>query len=176
MFNNTGHVLKWAYDTVTRPIVKMSGVHQMRHTAMRGLPNELLLGLNAQDRHKQAAEIIGMVDRLSDPAAREYIGGKFGCRVEEKELRMLTYRCSSHLGMEFGGGHAVYLILKTYFFGGKLPYRTVRQILGCRNQYALTVRSCLHDVLDLIHDRAMAELEESFERHGLICRGSGVRS
>ena len=59
------------------------------------------------------------------------------------------------------------LIMRGYF-DGSMPHRAVRRELGCRDQYAVMVRSCLYEVLDLIHDRAMADMTEVLERHGLI--------
>lgn len=167
MFNNTGHVLKWAYTTAAEPICRTSSINRMRKTPSRGAPNLLLLGLTVQDRHMQAAEILGMVASLADPAAAEYIGAKFGHRIDEKQMRMLVYRCCSALGLPLTATHSMYLMLKAYFCG-KVPYRMVRKVLGCRDQYALLMRSAMYETLDLIHDRAMADLQETFERHGLL--------
>lgn len=170
MFTNTGGVLKWAYTTEAEPICRISSVHRMRQAPSRGAPNLLLLGLSVQERHIQAAEILGMVARLSDPAAAAYIGAKFGHRIDEKQLRALVYCCCDALGLPLTANHSVYLLLKAYF-RGKVPYRAVRKVLGCRDQYALLMRSAMYETLDLIHDRAMADLQEDFEEHGLIAGG-----
>lgn len=167
MFNNAYHVLEWAYAFSERPIVKTSSINRMIPPKMTGMPNDLLQGLGVQERHGQAAAVLGMVDRLDDPAARAYIAAKFGHRLEKEEMRLLTYRICGALGLPLGGADAVYLILKGYF-GGRIGYRAVRKILGCRDQYAIMVKSCVFDALDTIHDRAMADLHTMFAEHGLI--------
>lgn len=168
MFRNPDHALRWAYTTVAKPLVKQSSVYMMRQQSSHaGLQNELLIGMSARDRQMQAAEILGMVARLSDPGAAEYVGAYFGYRIDEEDIKILIWRCCAALGLTMQAKAQVYLILRAYF-GGKVPYRTVRRILGCRDQYALLVRSCLYDTLEHIHDRALADLHEVFEQHGLI--------
>lgn len=173
MFYSTHSTLKWAYEIINKPIVKMSGINHMRQSPTRGAPNHLLINLSTYDRHGQAAQIISMVDRLSDQAMREYITARFGRELGKDNLQVLVYRGCEASGLGLSAQEPVYRIMKSYFVG-RLPYRAVRKMLGCRDQYAIMVKSCLYDVLDVIHDRAMADMSEIFEGHGLIESRSGM--
>lgn len=169
MFNNARHALNWAYTVAETQIVELSSVYRMREEPFSGAGNALLAQVSVQDKHMQAAQILGLVERLPDPAAREYIGALCGHRTGPDQVRILTFRCCDDLGLEMAAAPAVYLMLKSYFgASGKLPYRAVRQILGCRDRYALMVKGCLYDTLDAIHQHAMRELQEGLERDGLI--------
>lgn len=174
MFNNAHHALRWAYTTINRPIVKMSAINHMRQGS-RGAQNMLLYDLNAQDRHGQAALIIGMVARLPDLAEREYIEAEFGRRVMRDDVRELVYQGSEALLLGFGlggenAGEFVYRVMYGYFSGVDMSHKAIRRILSCQHGYAFMVRNCLYDILDVIHDRAMADMTEAFERQGLIER------
>jgi hypothetical protein len=165
MFHSAHSVLTWAYDTSTRPLVKMSGVNNMREQRTQGIQNPLLVGLSGSDRHKQAANIIGMVAYLTDPAGQQHIAAKYGHLLSRKNLSVLTQR--GVIGVGLTEQEVVYRLIKGYF-DGKLSHRAARKILGRSDQYTVMVKSCLYDVLDIIHDRAMAEMSVIFERHGLI--------
>lgn len=167
MFHDAGHALDWAYNTAAKPIVKMSGINNMIKNPTRGAENPLLINLTVQDKHGQSALIIGLVEKL-DQTGREYIAARFGRRLEKVDMTVLVYRGCEAVGLGLGGQEPVYRIMRSYFGGRGMPYRTIQRMLGCRNQYALMVKSCLYDVLDTIHDRSMADMTEIFERHGLI--------
>jgi hypothetical protein len=166
MWSNAEDVLKWAYNTSERPIVNTSGINRMRHE-YHGAVNYLLLGFSVQDRHAQAALIISMTARLSDPAAGQYLGAKFGWRLEKNDIRLLVYRACAAAGEGLDRQAAMYQIVRGYF-GEQLRQRTVRELLHCQNQRATMTRNCIYNTMDLIHNRAMAEIRETFERHGLI--------
>jgi hypothetical protein len=168
MFNNVGHALEWAYNTSAKPIVKMSGINHMRQTPTKGTPNELLINFSVHDRHAQAALIIGLIDGLRDQAEQQYIKARFGRMIGESDIFALVYRGCDAAGFGLGGQPLVYRVMHGYFTGRGVPYRAVRKVLGCRNEYALMVKSCLYEVLDCYHDRAMADMAEIFERQGLI--------
>lgn len=170
MFNNAGHALEWAYNTAAKPIVKLSGINQMRQASAGGSQNELLINLSIHDRHAQAALIIGLVEGLYQ-SERQYIEARFGRRMSEQDIWALVCQGCNALGFGLAGSKSkivVYRVMHGYFTGRGMPYRTVRQILNCRHDYALMVKRCLYDLLDHYHDRAMADMTEIFERHGLI--------
>lgn len=167
MFNSAHHALSWAYETTTRPIVKTSGANHMFQIPARGIPNDLLVNLTIYDRHGQAALIIGMVDSLTHQDEREILRARFSRKVEKDDLQVLVYRGCDVSGLGLGAQEAVYRIVRSWF-GGNIPYRTVQQMLRGSNQQALLVKSCVYEALDHIHDRAMADITEVFERHGLI--------
>jgi hypothetical protein len=167
VFNNAAHALRWAYNVAAGEIVKMSGINRMREESAKGAPNALLVGLDSFDLHGQAGQIIGLVERLSDQTEREYIAAKFGRRLDKDDLTLIVFRGRSVIGFGPEKTEAVYRIMRGYF-DGSMPHRAVRRELGCRDQYAVVVRSALYETLDLIHDRALADMTEIFQRHELI--------
>jgi hypothetical protein len=165
MFKNAYHALGWAYTNINRPLVKMSAINHMR--GGYGTENMLLYDLSAEDRKKQAAMIIGMVSRLPDLAEREYIEARFGRRVSHDEINVLIYRGCAALGLGLDKTNSVCRVMQSYF-SGSMSSRAVRREFGCRHAHAVMIKSCLYDVLDVIHDRAIADMTEAFERVGLI--------
>src|SRR5687768_69380 len=165
MFRNANHALEWAYETIEKPIVKLSSINGMQRKPAGGAPNSLLIGLTAEDLHRQAANIIGMVARLEDTAAQEYIAARFGNRHQKENLTILSYRGCAALGVGMDNSDAVYKVVKGYFEGTG-SYRDLRKALRCRDQYALMARKCIYDTLDIIHHRAMADMSDIFEEQG----------
>jgi len=171
MFNSAGHALEWAYNTSAKPIVKMSGINHMRQSPTKGAPNDLLINFSVHDRHAQAALIIGLIEGLADQAERQYIKARFGRVMGEDDIGALVCQGCGAVGFGLAGSKSkkvVYKVMHGYFTGRELPYRTVRQILNCRHDYALLIKRCLYDLLDHYHDQALADMAEIFERQGLI--------
>lgn len=160
--------LRWAYETISRPIVKISSINNMR-----GAESPAVNELQAYERHAQAALIIAMVERLDDKAKREYIEAMFGRRLKQEDLTVVVFLGRMACGFGPEKTKAVYSITRGYF-DGSMGYREIRRVLGCRDQYALMVRRCLYDTLDAIHNRAMADMTETLERHGLIRTVSAI--
>ncbi len=167
MFNNAHHVLEWAYNTSARPIVKLSSIYHMRRSLYKSMPNLLLLDLTTHDRHGQAALIIGMVEKLHSPEAREYIGAWFGRKLSQDDMKVLVYLGCDVSGLGLSGQETVYRIIRGYF-SGNVTYRAIQKMLRCSNGHALEVKTCLYDALDHIYDRAMADISVVFDAHGLI--------
>lgn len=166
MFSHAGHALGWAYNVSSTPIIKMSAINHMRGPGKTTM-NLLLLGLTVEEIHKQASNIVGMVERLPEPEQREYIGGKFGNRLKPADLRLLVLLGCDVTGLGLSKIEPVYQIMHGYFVGG-MGYREVRRILGCRDQQAALVKSCLYDTLDMLHRRALANMTELLKTKGLI--------
>lgn len=167
MFTSAAQALDWAYNTEARSIINPSAVNGMRKIRFSGLPNDILINLTPLEAHGQAAQIIGMVENLSDPAGREYLAAKFGYRVSPSDLSIVVLRGCAVLGTGVVNRQGVYRVMRAYF-GGNMSVRTLRRELGCRHLAATIAKSKLYDVLDLIHDSSMAEITRDLERHGLI--------
>lgn len=167
MFRHADTALRWAYNVSSTPIVKMSAINNMRGAGKTTM-NRLLTGLTAEEVHKQASNIVGMVKRLQYPEQREYIGAQFGRRLGADDMTVLVYRGCEALGVSLEIKEAVYKTMLGYFSIRPMGYREVRRLLGCRDQYAIMAKSCLYEVLDTIHDRALADMTEILMKDGLI--------
>jgi hypothetical protein len=167
MFKDAEHALNWAFNMSERPIVKMSAINHMQEQNTRPIENMILTGLGPQDRHGQAAQIIGMVEQLPDLAAVQFLKARFGRRVERFDIPVVVYRGCAALGLGLNKREEVYKIVKGYFVAG-MTIRQIKSLLGCRTQHAFHSRKCLYDTLDVLNDRALAEMTYVLERHGLI--------
>ncbi len=167
MFNNAFHALEWAYNTIEKPLVKMSAINRMREGSAKGMTNDLLVHLSADEMHKQAANIIGLLKRLPDPAEAEYINAKFGRKLHADDLRIVVNRGCCEFGIVSDRAEAVYKIMYGYFVK-PMSHRATRRVLGCRDQYAVLVKNGLYELLDLIHDRAMADMTVLLMENKLI--------
>jgi hypothetical protein len=60
--------------------------------------NSLLSHLSVHEQHAQAAAIIGVAERLEDPACREYIAARFGGRTKPENVTAMMNRIFASLG------------------------------------------------------------------------------
>jgi hypothetical protein len=167
MFRSAHSALAWAYETINRPIVKMSSVNHMRERPSRPAPPEAILGLSTHEQHAQAAAIIGMVERLEDPAAREYIAARFSGMVKPDQVTAMMNTIFQSLGTGIHGRRGAYKLLLCYF-GANIGYRAIRYDLKCRDAMVIEIRAKVYSTLDAIHNRAMSEISECLEAHELI--------
>ncbi|MBN9126493.1 MAG: hypothetical protein J0I90_02745 [Nitrosospira sp.] len=167
MFHSAHSALAWAYETVNRPIVKLSGANRMREEHGRRMPPEAIQGLSVHEQHAQAAAIIGIAERLPDPACREYIAARFGGMTGAEHVTILMNRIFCSLGTGIHGRRGAYKLLLCYF-GVNIGYRAIRYDLKCRDAKVIEIRRTVYDVLDAVGDRAMVEIQGELEGHGLI--------
>lgn len=167
LFMTAEGALHWAYAVSSMPIVHMSAINSMRMNARFGVKsNTLITDLTAQDRHGQAALIIGLIDRVHDPVGREYIKARFGRKTDPADLLCLVDFCAGGLRME-GKKEGVYHVLK-YHFTGNASIRTVRREIGCRHHSAAVMRERLFTALEHLDLRSMSELRGILEERGLV--------
>lgn len=172
MFRSAHSALAWAYETINRSIVKMSGANRMREQNTRRDPPEIIAGLGVHEQHAQAAAIIGMAERLEDPAGREYIAARFGGLTKPEDVTMMMNRIFQVLGTGVHGRRGAYKLLLCYF-GANISHKSIRYDLACGNDMVVAIRRKVYDVLDAIEGRAMAEMSDTLEGHGLI-EGCGI--
>lgn len=169
MFHSAYHALSWAYETINRPIVKLSGANRMREEMGRRMPPEAIQGLSIHEQHAQAAAIIGIAERLPDPACREYIAARFGGQTGGEHVTMLMHRIFCCLGTGVHGRRGAYKLLLCYF-GAHIGVAAIRYDLKCRKEKVIEIRRTVFDVLDAVDNKAMAEMGFELESHGLILR------
>jgi hypothetical protein len=168
MFQNCESALRWAYNTASRPIVKLSTVHGMRRVVGHyHYPNPLLDDLTAQERHSQAALIIGLIDKLDDPVEVEYVRARFGRRTDPRDLLRLVCYCCIGLGIGPDRSEAMYRVLREYF-AGQVSTRMVRREIGCRHHSAVVVRHRLCTALEMVELRALSDIGRILEERGLV--------
>jgi len=167
MFHNAHSALACAYETVNRPIANLCGAHPMREEHGCCMLHEPMWGRSVHEQHAQAAAIIGIAERLPDPACREYIAARFGGMTGAEHVTILMNRIFCSLGTGIHGRRGAYKLLLCYF-GVNIGYRAIRYDLKCRDAKVIEIRRTVYDVLDAVGDRAMVEIQGELEGHGLI--------
>jgi hypothetical protein len=162
-FNDPQHALSWAYETTSRPIVKISSVNAMRGPDRTG---EGANGeLTAYDLHAQAALILSLCNRILSDLHMAYINVQFGREASGFDL------LSRHLAANFGTGihnrRGIEQIIRAYC-GQKIGLREIRKTMACGMLKAASLRNRGYDALDLIHDQAMDMLQREMESRGLL--------
>ena len=125
-FNDPQHALGWAYETCSRPIVKISSVNAMRGTdgGGEGANGEL----TAYDRHAQAALILGLCERILPALHMAYISVQFGREASGFDLlvRHLTANFRTEIATE-GRTNNPHLLR------GKIRFARTQKIDGVRD-------------------------------------------
>ena len=80
-------------------------------TLRRISDNLLLSHLSVHERHAQAAAIIGIAERLQDPARREYIVARFGGITKPEDATLMMGRILAALATGIHGRRGAYKLL-----------------------------------------------------------------
>jgi hypothetical protein len=146
-FHSAEQALRWAYETSSRPIVKVASIN-----AMRGAEKPSNDELTPYDRHAQAAMILGLCERVLPDLHMAYVRVQFGREAGGFEL------LARHIAANFGAGlhsrRAIEKIIRAYC-GEKIGIREIKTLLQCRTLKAVSLRNRAFDALDVIHAQAM---------------------
>lgn len=166
MFKSVESALKWAAQQHAMVPVKGSAVSGMCGDPQRGTMNDLLIGLNAQERKDQAENILGMVFAL-DPACKELIMAEFCYEREDKHIKILMMRAFGSMGTGSHRRRGVRNIVLRYF-GENIGLRQIRDDLHCKSNDVHKYIDRIFNLLDRIRAEALAELHVSFVEKNLI--------
>ena len=163
-FSSPERALKWAYETVSRPIVKISSVNDMREASRAGQAsgND---ELTVHDRHAQAALILALCERVLPTLHMAYVRIQFGRDAGGCEI------LAHHLAANFGTGvhsrRSIDQIIRAYC-GERIGLREIRKSLRCGMLKAVSLRNRAYDALDAIHAQSMDRLHMEMESRGLL--------
>jgi hypothetical protein len=162
-FNDPQHALGWAYETCSRPIVKISSVNAMRGTdgGGEGANGEL----TAYDRHAQAALILGLCERILPALHMAYVSVQFG--REASGFDLLTRHLTANFGTGMHSRRGTEQIIRSYC-GEKSGLRELRKSMACGMLKAASLRNRGYDALDMIHNQAMDILQKEMENRDLL--------
>jgi hypothetical protein len=163
-FSSPERALKWAYETISRPIVKISSVNDMRAASRAGQAS----GngeLTVHDRHAQAALILALCERVLPTLHMAYVRIQFGREAAGSDI------LAHHLAANFGTGvhsrRSIDQIVRAYC-GERIGLREIRKSLRCGMLKAVALRNKAYDALDAIHAQAMDRLHMEMESRGLL--------
>lgn len=145
-FNNPQHALRWAYETLNRPMVRVNDEP-------------------SSDPHAEASLLLSKCERVLSSLHFAYISVQFG--REASGFDLLVRYISANLGDRSSCIRGIEQIIRAYC-GQKIGLREIRKSLNTGMLKAASMRNRGYDYLDAIHDQAMEilrrELAEYFEK------------
>ena len=167
MFQNAHHALSWSYRTSSTPIIKISSINLLCGKPNASTTNELLADLTPIDRHTQAALIIGMVERMDDPACKEYIEAKFSGKKQSHSVKLIMHRALASLGTGIHRRRGVYKLLLCHL-GESINQRSICNDLACSYKNMMSIRTSVFNSLDTVHNKAMTIMTAELQEKGLV--------
>jgi len=157
-FRNPGHALRWAYETTNRPIVKISSVNSMRGPSGHG-------ELTPQDRHAQAALIMGLCERALNSLQLAYVKAQFG--RDSSGFDLLVHHLAANFGTGLHSRRALDAIIRGYC-GDKVGLRELQRNMSVGFLKAASLRNRGYDLFDHIHQQVIDVLWHEMTKSNLL--------
>lgn len=155
-FHSPERALKWAFETISRPIVNISSV---KGSVSEGGD------CGAHDRHAEAALILALCERILPTLHMAYVRIQFG--RESIGLDVLSHHLAANFGTGVHSRRSIELIIRAYC-GEKIGLREIRRSLNCGMLKAVSLRNMAYDSLDAIHAQAMDRIRMEMDAKGLL--------
>lgn len=157
-FRNPGHALRWAFQVINEPIVKVSSINKMRGPSGHG-------ELTPQDRHAQAALIMSLCERVLSSLHMAYVKVQFGKDLSGMDI------LARYLAGQFGTGlhsrRAIEQIIRGHC-GEGLVLSELKSAMRIGYLHAVAVRKKGYAALDRINSEAMSALWREMEQRELL--------
>jgi hypothetical protein len=157
-FRNPGHALRWAFQVINEPIVKVSSINKMRGPSGHG-------EMTPHDRHAQAALIIGLCERVLSPLHFAYVKVQFGKDCTGMDI------LARHIAGCFGTGlhsrRGIEQIIRGYC-GDRVTLSDLKISMRVGHIQAAALRNKGYYVLDSIHAQFMTSLWREMEERELL--------
>jgi hypothetical protein len=157
-FRNPGHALRWAFQVINEPIVKVSSINKMRGPSGYG-------ELTPQDRHAQAALIMSLCERVLSSLHMAYVRVQFG--KDSSGMDALARYLAGQFGTGLHSRRAIEQIIRGYC-GDKLVLTELRKELKARYPNAVASRNKGYDALDAMNSHVMSVLWREMEAVELL--------
>ncbi|SHL42264.1 hypothetical protein SAMN05216428_102355 [Nitrosospira sp. Nsp11] len=164
IFRSPEHALKWAYETTSRPIVKISSVN-----AMRGASGSNNDELTAHDKHAQAAFILALCERVLTSLHMAYVQAQFG--RDRSGFDLLVRHMATNFGTGIHSRRGIEQIIRSYC-GEKGGLREIKKSMSTGLLKAASFRNRGYDALDAIHAQAMSVLWDEMQGRMLLAAGA----
>lgn len=163
-FNDPQHALRWAFETSSRPIVKISSLNAMRGSDKTG-EGGAIDDLTVYDLHAQAALILSLCERVLSQLHLAYLRVQFG--REASGFDLLARYLAGNFGTGMHNRRGIEQIIRAYC-GEKIGLREIRKSMACGMLKAASLRNRGYDALDLIHEQTMDILQREMESRDLL--------
>ena len=161
-FKSADQALRWAFNTSARPMLKMSGIYNMR-----GAAPTTARELTPQENHAQAAQIGRWVDAMA-LLDRAYVHAMYARAVSEEEHAELLAYCRKALTQGVRADRGIVMLCSVYL-GQRIGWRALRAELHCKNDEVPVLRNQIFGALELLHERVVEDyLYQRFGAVGLI--------
>lgn len=161
MFDSAEYALRWAAQVKSTELYKAPSINKMCGKPSRTTLNELLIGLSPEETRQQADDIHGLVIRLSDPVAKNYLLAKY---FHEPDISRLMSRV--HISLT-DRSRDMTILIKSYL-GHRITHRTIRDSLGCNNNRVSDYKRVVFDLMDKIHYQAIDQVERKMQSSGIV--------
>jgi len=161
IFRSAEHALRWAYLTRAMPIVARTQLTALAH----GGTQTRTTGLSGYERHAQAALIFSLAERVLNPLENAYLTVQYG-RDSAGLDAVVTYLVG-RLGSGAYYRRGVAKLVRAYC-GERIGISAIRYDLACRKATALDLRRQAFDIMDALHYKTIAVLEQAMILHQLL--------
>lgn len=165
MFQSAHHALQFAFNTLGKPIVKLSSVNSMRGSSSYG-------ELSPQERHGQAAMVLSIVEKAVDLNGQAYLRAHYGRELfgGEHERDLANHLVRVVIGTMPTGIHnprGVEKLVRIYF-GQDISMISVRKDMRCGHPKANEYRDIVKRALDAVGARADYDADMALRNARLI--------
>jgi hypothetical protein len=157
-FRNPGHALRWAFQVINEPIVKVSSINKMRGPSGYG-------ELTPQDRHAQAALIMSLCERVLSSLHMAYVKAQFG--RDGSGMDILVYHMAAYFGTGMHSRRGLEQIIRGYC-GDRVALSDLKSSMRVGHIQAAALRKRGYDALDTINSQAMSALWREMEQRELL--------
>lgn len=159
-FYSAEQALKFAFETMNRPIVKVASIN-----AMWGSDGRPVDELTAHDRHAQAAMILSLCERVLPDLHMAYVRVQFG--REPSGFEMLGRYLAGQYGTGLHSRRGIEQVIRSYC-GDKGGIREIKKLMQCGQLKAFFYRNRGFDALDAIHAQAMDYVWSEMQEGGRV--------
>lgn len=164
-FQSADHALRSSFNLAARQIIKNASI-----TAVMTGGSPPPGTMSAQEKHAQAALVIGYCHRLPE-VSRYYVWARYAGGDERQDAfdgLTLYVLVGFALGRSSFEG---YRTMVEQYFSSWTAIRPIRKALGVRWEDALAKRRQAFQRLDVVHDQAISTVTRHMETQGLIKQG-----
>lgn len=158
MFVSIDEALRWSALMRCTLIIKGASINAMCGKPRRSTRNLLLLGLSPQESRQQAECIFKYASSLSDPVCVQYLHAKyfFMSKIED-----ILHAIGTPTNRDYS------CVVRSYV-GDTVTRRRMRVELRCMTKDVKEIERDVHKALDVVHHRAISELELKLIDVGLL--------
>ncbi len=173
MFYSAESALQWAGEVRTTPIYNAPSTNRMCGKPQRATQNDILIGLNAKDRHLQASNIYSMAINIKDPVLQAYLRCKYFDDYDNLS------RIVSRVHVSLTDRSIDFTMLILAYIGAKIGSRKItqkmiRDSLYCGSSKVAEYRSIIYSKMDKIHFQSISEIHDKMAKAGLIAESAEV--